>query len=65
MGLFDEFIGPLLEPLKEVSETLQQVKDDAISTVTQIGEEVEGFKDQGQAAISDLTETIKGDSAGN
>lgn len=54
-----------MEPLKEIQETVQQVKDDAISAIGQIGEDVGALKSEGSAAINDLSETIKGDGPTN
>lgn len=61
MGLFDDFtdlLGAITEPLKDITETVNQVKEDAVSSFSQIGDDVSDFKDQGTSAAGDLKNTV-------
>lgn len=61
MGLFDNFndlLGAITEPLKDITEVVNQVKEDAVSSFSQIGDDVNDFKDQGTAAVGDLKNSV-------
>jgi len=65
MGLFDdigELIGAIKEPIQDIGDTVQQVKDDAAASFGQVSDDVTSIKEQGQAAIDDVTGAIRGDS---
>ena len=61
MGFFDDLndlVSAIKEPLQDISDTMQQVKDDAVSSFSQLGDDVNDLKEQGSGAAQELKNTI-------
>lgn len=61
MGIFDDFsdlISSVTEPLKDITETVNQVREDALASMGEISSAASDLKDQGTSAVGDLAGTI-------
>lgn len=63
MGFFDdinEIVSAIKEPLQDISETVQMVKDDAVASFTQVGDDVSDLTQEGAQAVNELKSTVDG-----